>query len=131
MIFAVNLLLKPDCSQPFWGSMVAAAGAGPEPIPQRQLNSDNLAEAIKFCLTPEASAAALALSEKMQTESGVQTAVEMFHAQLPVERMQCDILKDRAASWCFKKGRKQLKLSNLAAGVLADNFRLSWDKLGR
>ncbi|CAF3519768.1 unnamed protein product, partial [Fusarium graminearum] len=40
------------------GNMVHAGGAGPDPIPFKALNNSNLAEAILFCLTPEASAAA-------------------------------------------------------------------------
>ncbi|KAH6657053.1 hypothetical protein BKA67DRAFT_512878 [Truncatella angustata] len=117
--------------QPFWGAMVAAAGAGPDPIPQRQLNEENLADAINFCLTPEASSAALVLAQKMQAESGVRTAVDMFHAQLPVTEMQCDILRDRAAAWRFKKGKLQLKLSKLAAEVLVENAKINGDQLSR
>lgn len=111
--------------------MVAAAGAGPHPIPQLQLNDENLAEAIRFCLTPEAANAAHVLAERTRNESGVRTAVDMFHAQLPVEKLQCDILKDRAAVWRFKKGKNRLKLSKLAAETLVDNLKISWDNIGR
>ncbi|KAJ5511214.1 UDP-glucuronosyl/UDP-glucosyltransferase [Penicillium expansum] len=37
--------------QPFWGNMVARAGAGPKPIPFAFLNFQNLTAAIQFCLT--------------------------------------------------------------------------------
>ncbi|KAI1860796.1 uncharacterized protein JN550_011258 [Neoarthrinium moseri] len=117
--------------QPFWGAMVAAAGAGPNPIPQRELNSDNLAEAITFCLTQDASVAALSLAEKMRNESGVRTAVDMFHANLPLENLRCDVLPDRAAVWRYKKGKTQLKLSKLAADILVDNLKISWDQVTR
>jgi UDP:flavonoid glycosyltransferase YjiC (YdhE family) len=40
--------------QPFWGNMVAAVGAGPNPIPHKSLTSQNLTDAISFCLNPEA-----------------------------------------------------------------------------
>ncbi|KLP20409.1 putative sterol glucosyltransferase [Fusarium fujikuroi] len=53
--------------QPFWGNMVHAGGAGPAPIPFKALNSSNLAEAILFCLTPEASAAARQIADKMSS----------------------------------------------------------------
>jgi hypothetical protein len=118
-------------SQPFWGSMVAAAGAGPRPIPQRQLNSKNLAEAIRYCLTPEASTAARTLAEKMRAEDGVRNAVNHFHANLPLEAMQCDILKNKAAAWFFKKGKVHMKLSKLAAETLVENSLVTSDRLHR
>ncbi|KAK7537978.1 hypothetical protein IWX46DRAFT_608543 [Phyllosticta citricarpa] len=52
-------------SQPFWGDMVAAEGAGPSLIPHRQLDSQNLTQAITYCLTPDASAAAQDVAAKM------------------------------------------------------------------
>ena len=74
--------------------MVAAAGAGPEPIPQKQLNAQNLSEAIQFCLTSEAATAAAKIAIRMKRESGVTTAVRSFHANLPLESLRCDILGD-------------------------------------
>ncbi|RYP35088.1 hypothetical protein DL767_003993 [Monosporascus sp. MG133] len=117
--------------QPFWGAMVAAAGGGPRPIPQRQLNSDNLAEAIRFCLRPETAVAADSLGAQMRSESGVKAAVESFHAHLPVEELRCDILSNRAAAWTFKKRKTRVKLSKLAAEILTDNLRITWDALHR
>src|SRR5436305_14366449 len=38
--------------QPFWGSMVARAGAGPQPIPYKHLTADALAAAITKALEP-------------------------------------------------------------------------------
>lgn len=112
-------------SQPFWGDMVAIAGAGPKPIPHKQLNVQNLSDAIRFCLTPEASAAAGELAAKMKTENGVATAAKSFHANLPLEILQCDILPDEPASWEFKRGKKHLKLSKKAAGILVDRLKIS------
>ncbi|WYZ35207.1 hypothetical protein EsH8_I_001483 [Colletotrichum jinshuiense] len=111
--------------QPFWGDMVAIAGAGPKPIPHKQLNVQNLSDAIRFCLTPEASAAAGELAAKMKTENGVATAAKSFHANLPLEILQCDILPDEPASWEFKRGKKHLKLSKKAAGILVDRLKIS------
>ncbi|KAM3497331.1 hypothetical protein MY10362_009314 [Beauveria mimosiformis] len=74
--------------QPFWGNMVAAAGAGPTPIPANQLNCTNLADAIRFCHTPAATSAAASLAERMKSESGVRQAVASFHANLPLENMR-------------------------------------------
>lgn len=44
--------------QPFWGKMVTAAGAGPDPIAYKSLTSRCLGEGMMFCLTSEAKAAA-------------------------------------------------------------------------
>ncbi|KAJ6562455.1 hypothetical protein B0H19DRAFT_1069079 [Mycena capillaripes] len=107
--------------QPFWGHMVAAAGAGPKPIHHKDLDVKRLADAIAFCLTPEAAAAAMTIGTKMRSESGVKEAVASFHARLPLARLQCDILPDRPAAWSVKNGRGKIRLSKLAAQVLAQN----------
>ncbi len=118
-------------SQPFWGDMVAAAGAGPRPIPHKQLTSENLAQAIEFCLTEAASTAAITMSQKMRTEFGVQQAVESFHNNLPLPRMRCHILKDQPATWSYVKGDKEVHLSKLAAQILVENGSTTWSRLSR
>ncbi|KAG4433698.1 hypothetical protein IFR05_010807, partial [Cadophora sp. M221] len=104
--------------QPFWGNMVATAGAGPKPIPHASLQSRNLADAMLFCLTPEALIAAEKIAEKMRTEDGVKAAVKSFHANLPHEAMQCDFLPTEAASWSYKQGKTNIQLSKLAAATI-------------
>lgn len=104
--------------------MVAAAKAGPKPIPHKMLDANNLAQAIRYCLTPEAGTAAKAIAEKMRTESGVKKAVDSFHANLPLERMKCDILPDRPACWKIKKAKGSFKISALAAEVLVTEVGL-------
>ncbi|KAM0321825.1 hypothetical protein ACHAQA_009922 [Verticillium albo-atrum] len=117
--------------QPFWGTMVNAAGAGPMPIPQKQLNSQNLAEAIRDCLTPGALAAAKVMAEKMRQENGVRQAVNSFHANLPLDNMRCDVMPEFPAAWSYKKGSQCLKLSKAAAEILTDGHRLKWADLKR
>ena len=104
--------------------MVAAAGAGPKPIQHEALTSEILAEAIKFCLMPEAAAAARKIAETMKSESGVQAAVASFHAHLPRDRMPCDILPDHPAAWITTKGKKRLNLSKTAVGILLEQARI-------
>ncbi|KAF3017034.1 hypothetical protein E8E14_000242 [Neopestalotiopsis sp. 37M] len=104
--------------QPFWGKMVATAGAGPDPIPHRILDSERLAEAIRFCLRPEVLAAAKKIADNMRAESGVVRAVESFHAQLPLEMLQCDILPDQPAVWKHRTRQRTIKLSKLAYAIL-------------
>ncbi|KAJ1323153.1 sterol 3beta-glucosyltransferase [Microdochium nivale] len=110
--------------QPFWGDMVALAGAGPKPIPHKQLNAQNLADAIRFCLTPEAAAAAREVAARMETENGVATAAKSFHANLPLEILQCDILPDQPAVWQFRRGKVHIKLSKQAASLLLNHLKI-------
>ncbi|OTA89344.1 glycosyltransferase family 1 protein [Hypoxylon sp. CO27-5] len=117
--------------QPFWGAMVANAGAGPQPIPQKLLTSENLTEAIKYCLTQEALTAAKALSERMRNERGVKNAVEQFHANIPAQELRCDIIKNLPASWIYKKGKTQMRLSKLAAEILIENSKVKPERLER
>lgn len=116
-------------SQPFWGNMVHAGGAGPAPIPFKSLNSSNLAEAILFCLTPEASTAARQIADKMSREAGVRRAVASFHANLPLNNMRCDLLPNRSAAWLYEKKGKKIKLSKMAAEILVEGEKVSWNNL--
>ncbi|KAM0286889.1 hypothetical protein ACHAO9_008014 [Fusarium lateritium] len=115
--------------QPFWGNMVHAGGAGPAPIPFKNLNSQNLADAIRFCLTPEASTAAHQIADKMSSEAGVRRAVASFHANLPLDKMRCDVLPNAAAVWLYEKKGKQTKLSRVAAEMLVEAGKMSWNNL--
>ncbi|KAJ6466960.1 hypothetical protein C8R45DRAFT_1020620 [Mycena sanguinolenta] len=110
--------------QPFWANMVAAAGAGPKPLPQKKMDVKTLATAIAFCFTPEAVAAARTIAGKMQSDTGVKTAVDSFHANLPLDRLKCDILRDRPAAWKIQKGRRKTRLSKLAAELLINNSKI-------
>jgi hypothetical protein len=108
--------------------MVAAAGAGPTPIPYKCLTSESLAEAIKVCLTPEAATAAIAISAKMKTESGVEAAVQSFHANLPQAEMRCDFFPEQTASWVYKK-QKTIRMSKMAAGILMNGSKIARSEL--
>jgi len=130
--------LRADCkliivSQPFWGEMIAAAGAGPMPIAFKSLNSQNLADAIRFCLTPGAVQAAARISQMIATETGVQSAVASFHRNLPHAALPCDVLPDQPAAWTYRteKGNKKvIKLSKVAAETLIASHRIKADDLG-
>ncbi|KAL4928623.1 glycosyltransferase [Aspergillus undulatus] len=109
--------------QPFWGNLVASSGAGSKPIPYRTVNATNLTEVIKFCLQPETQRAAQTIASKMQHESGVRAAVDSFHRNLPLDRVQCDLLPDQATTWTCKS--PAMRLSKLAAQILVEHLRLS------
>jgi UDP:flavonoid glycosyltransferase YjiC (YdhE family) len=68
--------------------MIHRANAGPAPIPQKKLNPDNLAEAIKVALSPEAKTAAGKMGEQIRKEKGEEKGVESFHRHLPLKNMR-------------------------------------------
>lgn len=109
--------------QPFWGDMIAEAGAGPRPIPHKLLSGQNLVDAIRFLLAPETKQAAHRISAQMASEEGVKAAVQSFHANLPFESIPCHILHDQPAAWMYKKA--PIRLSKLAAQILIDNSIIS------
>ncbi|WPH03180.1 Hypothetical protein R9X50_00605600 [Acrodontium crateriforme] len=113
--------------QPFWGSMVARAGAGPEPIHHKQLTSDNLAEAINICLKPESQARAQELADKIASERGSDLGAQSFHQFLNVDTLRCNLTPSRAAVWRLK--RTKLRLSVMAACTLATEGLLDFKDL--
>ncbi|KAH7070679.1 putative glucosyl/glucuronosyl transferase [Paraphoma chrysanthemicola] len=113
--------------QPFWGSMVARAGAGPDPIPHKHLTADNLARAIDFCLKPESLERAKELASKIAAERGCETGAQSFHQYLEVDRLRCTLAPSRAAAWRVK--RTQVRLSAFAACTLANANALDFQDL--
>ena len=119
--------------QPFWGSMVAKAGAGAEkPIPYKDLSIDIFAEGIRQCLSPEAQKHAQELAENIALEGdGAENAVQSFHNHLPLEgknSMRCSIIPDQVAVWELKRARL-LQLSSLAAEFLVEKKKLKYHDL--
>ena len=118
--------------QPFWGAMIAKAGAGyHEPVPYKFLTADKLVDGIRELLRPDVQANARRLAEAIGAEGdGAKNAVERFHHHLPMtgERsMRCSILDDRVAVWSIKQ--TSFRLSALAADVLVQQRRLHWRNL--
>jgi sterol 3beta-glucosyltransferase len=73
--------------QPFWGWAVHEAGAGPKPIPQRQLTPQRLAEAISTAASDEGmQRRAAVMGEKIRAENGVAHAVEIIGDGLAAAR---------------------------------------------
>jgi hypothetical protein len=113
--------------QPFWGSAVAAAGAGPQPIPYKKLSAETLANGIEVALSEPAQAAAAAIGDSIRAEDGTGAGVDSVHRLLPLKAMRCDVDPSRAAQWWCKK--HWMRLSNQAAGVLVAKKALKWDDL--
>ncbi|KAJ4316875.1 hypothetical protein N0V94_005217 [Neodidymelliopsis sp. IMI 364377] len=114
--------------QPFWGAMIARAGAGPSPIPFKKLTEDTLAEAITTALEPSSVVAAKKLAASIASENGSETAVDAFHQALNVDHLRCDLAPGHIAVWQLKK-RNNIKLSSLAAQVLSQEGLLSLNDL--
>ena len=104
--------------------MVAVAGAGPKPIRSKEINSQNLREAIDFCLSPKAAEAAAKLAQSMHADSGVKAAMASFHRHLQSERLSCDLAPERSAVWVYTKSKRPFKLSYICAEVLVSHQRI-------
>lgn len=102
--------------QPFWGSIVARAGAGPLPIPFKELTAERLAAAIQTGLGEQTQQFAREIGENMRSEQGVQNAVQSFHRHLDVDKLRCSICPDRPAVWWLR--HSHIKLSTFAASIL-------------
>jgi hypothetical protein len=113
--------------QKFWGDMCSRAGAGPDPIPYKELTVDKLVEGIRVALSDKAKEAAGELSRKLEKEDGVQKAVDGFHKLLPLLRMRCVICPGRVAVWQLPESR--MGISSLVAGVLDKERKLDLRKL--
>jgi UDP:flavonoid glycosyltransferase YjiC (YdhE family) len=113
--------------QPFWGAMIAKAGAGPAPIPYKQLTAEKLADAIMSALRPETQARAKELGEKIRQEKGTDLGAKSFHDQLDYDKMRCSIAPSRTAVWRVR--RTKVRLSALAAAVLVKEGLLRYADL--
>jgi UDP:flavonoid glycosyltransferase YjiC (YdhE family) len=104
--------------QAFWGAMIARAGAGPTPIPQKQLTAERLVEAIDFCLRPETLERAKELALRTAAERGSDTGAHLFHQHLTPDRLRCTLAPSRTAVWRIK--RTQVRLSAFAVCTLTN-----------
>jgi sterol 3beta-glucosyltransferase len=103
--------------QPFWGQMIAKAGAGPKPIPFKQMTPESLAASITFALRDEVGVAVKELAARISEEDGAAGAVHDFEQALDLDAMRCHMCPERLAVWKDKKTGAHL--SGLAASVLA------------
>lgn len=110
--------------QPFWGSMVAKAGAGPEPVHFKKLTAEILAESIGMALSPEAQERAQELGSKISHEKGAEVGAESFLGGLAGEPgaggiFRCVLDSNRPAVWRVRG--MEATLSSFAASVLVAN----------
>jgi hypothetical protein len=118
--------------QPFWGQvslhyandeyeltllkMIAKAGAGPEPIPFKQMTANSLAQSINFALKPEVKLAVAKMATSIAEEDGSEDTVRDFEHKLDIDKMRCHICPERLAIWRDKQTGAHL--SGLAVCVL-------------
>lgn len=113
--------------QPFWGAMIARAGAGPEPVPYKDLDSDRLAANILAALEPAVLEKAHALGQSIIQERGTEMGARRFHENLQVDLLRCSLAPSRAAVWRVK--RTNIRLSAFAATVLGKAGVLDFNDL--
>ncbi|KAK8110989.1 Sterol 3-beta-glucosyltransferase UGT80B1 [Apiospora kogelbergensis] len=113
--------------QPFWGAMVARAGAGPDPIHNKSLNTEKLAEAIRVAMKPETQQRAKELGAKIREEQGTDVGGQCFHQHLDVDKLRCSVAPSRVAVWRVR--RTSIRLSSLAAASLVQNGYIQYSDL--
>ncbi|KAI1100246.1 hypothetical protein F4804DRAFT_319439 [Jackrogersella minutella] len=104
--------------QPFWGQMIARAGAGPVPVPYKKITAEILAESITFALRPEVQVAAQDVAAQIMEEDGAGATAIDIQERLNSEGMRCDICPNRLAIWRDKKTGAHL--SSFAAYYLVN-----------
>lgn len=104
--------------QPFWGSIVYKAGAGPRPIPHRQLTAEGLAAAIMSALEPEMQVNANELGDVIRDEPSLERGIESFNKQLRPETVRCMLSPGRTAAWRVKDTK--IRLSAFAVAILTN-----------
>jgi UDP:flavonoid glycosyltransferase YjiC (YdhE family) len=113
--------------QPFWGAMISRAGAGPDPIPSKELTADKLAEGIKTALTDSSVQKAKELASRIAHEKGSDLGAKYFHDAMDVDSMRCSLAPSRVAVWQIK--RTNVRLSALATAVIGQERHLDFSEL--
>ncbi len=96
--------------------MILKSGAGAPPIPGKRLNADELVEAFKIVHQTDTREAAEKLRIAFQNENGCKSAVEFFHKNLPLRKMQSDLEPSFGA--CYRLEDYNLQISRPVAQVL-------------
>ena len=105
--------------QPFWGQMMARAGAGPVSVPYKDLTAEILAESITFALQPEVIEKAHDMALQIGEEDGSGGAAMDIQEHLDIDSLRCDLSPGRLASWLHRKTGAHL--SGFAVACLRDH----------
>jgi sterol 3beta-glucosyltransferase len=98
--------------------MIAKAGAGPTPVPFKQMTAQSLAKSITFALKDEVQVAVQNMAESIAAEDGAGDTVRDFEEKLDVDAMRCCLCLDRVAIW--RDNQTGAHLSGFAACVLSE-----------
>ncbi|RPA96557.1 UDP-Glycosyltransferase/glycogen phosphorylase [Choiromyces venosus 120613-1] len=87
--------------QAFWGSMVANAGAGADPVPHKELTAEKLADGIKKLLSEECQLAAGKISKQIREDDGdgAENAVMSFFKGIEALKKGKRGLSDSGKEW--------------------------------
>jgi hypothetical protein len=107
--------------------MIYRSGAGPEPVPYKDLTEENLADSIIQALKPDIQFSVKEMSENIAGENGSVDAAASFHNSLNLDNMRCMLCPDHVAMWGVKN--TSLRLSSLATAILVDNGLLTLHQL--
>ncbi|KAJ6085371.1 hypothetical protein N7499_005000 [Penicillium canescens] len=113
--------------QPFWGNMIVRAGAGPDPIPFKNLTAIRLAGAIETALTSSVQARSHLLGGIVNDEDGVEAGIRSFYKQLNLSLLQCSLTPMSAATWRIRK--TNIRLGSTSSALLVDTGLLDLEKL--
>ncbi|KAH0334765.1 UDP-Glycosyltransferase/glycogen phosphorylase, partial [Aureobasidium melanogenum] len=108
--------------QPWWGDMIHKAGAGPAPIPYKDLDADKLANQIREALKPETKERARELAAKIKEETGTKTAAKFFHETKQMQDAYCFLCPEKVA--VYRLRRTNIRLSALGAAILVDKGKI-------
>lgn len=100
----------------FWGNVVAKHGAGPLPLPGKNVMIDELVDAFKEAHKPEMRLVAERLRNAILHEDGCANALRIFHAHLPLSRMRSDL--ESTFVVCYRIDEYDLQVSRPVAQVL-------------
>jgi sterol 3beta-glucosyltransferase len=98
--------------------MIAKAGAGPVPVPFKQMTAESLAKSITFALKDEVKVAVQNMAKSIAEEDGSGDTVQDFEQKLEIDGLRCHLCPERLAIWRDK--RSGAHLSGFAAATLAN-----------
>ena len=114
--------------QPFWGQMMARAGAGPKTVvPYKELTAERLAESITYAQRPDVREVAQQMAQGVARENGAGSTAVDIHTRLDMDELRCDLCPARLAVWQHK--RSGAHLSGFAACALVDRGLIRPDEV--
>jgi sterol 3beta-glucosyltransferase len=102
--------------------MIAKAGAGPVPVPFKQMTAESLANSITFALKDDVQLAVQKMAKSIAEEDGAAGTVLDFERRLDIDAMRCHLCPERLATWRDK--RTGAHLSGFSARVLVEQKQL-------